>query len=319
MVEAALARGHDLTLFNRGRTAGALFPQLERRRGDRRLDLSALAEGQWDAVLDCCGYLPREVEASAALLAGRVGRYLYISSISAYASFATPNDEGSPLGVLSDPATEVVDGASYGPLKAACEAPVRRHLGPDRALILRPGLVVGPHDPTQRFSYWPARVARARDAEPVLVPGRADDALQGIDARDLAAFALDALERGLGGTFNVVSGPGQWRRGALLQACAAAAGVAPRWAWADEAWLQAAQVKPWTELPLWLPAQGEYAAFMHTATERALAAGLRIRPLAETVADTLAWWRGLPEGEQGFSKAGLSPAREAELLARLLS
>lgn len=317
LVEAALARGHDLTLFNRGRTAAALFPQLERRQGDRRQDLSILAEGEWDAVIDTCGYLPRELEASCALLARRVGRYLYISSISAYAGFAAPNDEASPLGRLedlADPGTEIVDGASYGPLKAACEAPVLRHFG-ERALILRPGLVVGPYDPTQRFTYWPARVARAVDGEALLVPGRPDDGLQFIDARDLAAFALAALEQGRCGVYNVVAAAGQWRRGELLDLCAAAAGVRPTWAWAAEARLLELGVKPWTELPLWLPQQGEYAAFMHSANAKALAAGLRIRPLAETVADTLAWWRGLPAEAQAFTKAGLSREREAELLA----
>jgi 2'-hydroxyisoflavone reductase len=248
-----------------------------------------------------------------------VGCYLFISSISAYAGFATPNEEDSPLGRLQDlpdPATEQVDGASYGPLKAACEARVQAHFGA-AALLIRPGLVVGPHDPTQRFTYWPARLARAADGEAVLAPGRAEDALQFIDARDLAAFALDALEHGLSGAFNVVSAPGQWQRGALLQACARAAGVAPHWVWAGSDWLLAQGVKPWIELPLWLTQQGEHAAFMQTRNGRAHAAGLRIRPLAETVADTLAWWRGLPPAEQAFSKAGLTPAREAELLAAL--
>jgi len=318
LVEAALARGHEPTLFNRGRNA-ALFPQLERRVGDRRGDLSALALGEWDAVIDTCGYLPREVEASAALLRGRVGRYLFVSSASVYAGFAAPNDEGSPLGRvedLPDPATEVVDGSSYGPLKAACEARVRAHFGA-AALLIRPGLIVGPHDPTQRFSYWPARLARAADGEAVLAPGRPDDGLQFIDVRDLAAFALDALTQGLGGAFNALSAPGQWRRDELLQACAAAAGVAPRWVWGGDQPLLDLGLQPWTELPLWLPASGDHAAFMRCDNRAALAAGLRIRPLAQTVADTLAWWRGLPPEQQAFTKAGLAPQREAEALAAL--
>jgi len=315
LVEAALAAGHELTLFNRGQTGAALFSQLETRRGDRRQDLSALAQGKWDAVLDCCGYLPSEVERSAALLRGRVGRYVFISSVSAYASFAAPNREDSPLGVLSDPLTEVVDGSTYGPLKAACEQRVLAHFS-DQALLIRPGLVVGPHDPTQRFTYWPARLAGAVDGEPVLVPGRPDDGLQFIDARDLADFVLHRLAGGQGGCFNVLAGNS---RADLLTACGAAACVRPELVWADGARLLELGVKPWTDLPLWLPAEGDYAAFMQIDHRAALAAGLRLRPLADTVRDTLAWWRALPPVQQVFSKAGLTRAREAELLAAIRS
>lgn len=314
LVEAAMAAGHELTLFNRGQTAAQLFPSLALRCGDRRRDLSALAEGQWDVVIDSCGYLPSEVERSAAALRGRVGRYVYISSVSAYASFERPNDETAALGVPTDPEAESVDGPSYGPLKAACEQRVLRHFAAAQALIIRPGLVVGPHDPTGRFSYWPARVALAADGEPLLVPGRAEDELQFIDARDLARFVMQALAAERSGVFNLVSTPGQHCRGDLLAACAAAAGRRPRWVWGDEARLLELGVKPWNDLPLWLPPQGEYAAFMRCANAAALAAGLQTRPLAETVADTLAWWRALPPEQQVFSKAGLSPAREAELL-----
>ena len=318
IVETALARGHELTLFNRGQTAASLFPQLECRRGDRRGDLSALASGEWDAVLDTCGYLPREVEASARLLAGRVGRYAYISSISAYASFSQPGDELSPLAslqTLADPDTEIVDGGSYGPLKAACEASVQHVFGDARSLLIRPGLVVGPHDATQRFTYWPARLAQARDDEPVLAPGSPQDGLQFIDARDLAAFVLDQVEQGAAGAYNSVAAPARWTRAELLSTCAAVAGTQPRLVWVDSATLLARGAKAWNELPLWLPDTHEYAGFMQASNAKALAAGLRIRPLAETVADTLAWWRSLPAEQQAFSRAGMSAEREAELLA----
>lgn len=315
IVEAALARGHDLTLFNRGQSAAELFPQVEQRRGDRRHDLSALDTGQWDAVIDCCAYLPVEVELLAAKLAGRTGRYALISSVSAYASLAVPNDEDSPLGVLEDPTTEVIDGKTYGPLKAACEAALLRH-APD-ALIIRPGLVVGPHDHTDRFTYWPVRVARAVDGEPVLAPGRPDDAIQYIDARDLAGFVLDAVEAGRGGPFNVVTPRRAYRRLDLVEACAAAAGVRPRWVWADDAWLVERDVKPWNELPLWLPPESEFAKIMETGNSRAAAAGLRLRPLQETAADTLAWWRADAARGQVLSGACMTAAREAELLGRL--
>lgn len=316
IVEAARAVGHELTLFNRGQTAAALFPDLDVRHGDRRKDLSALADGEWDAVIDTCGYLPGEVERSAALLRGRVGNYIFVSSVSAYASFARSNDEESPLGVLSDPDTEVVDGGSYGPLKAACEARVQAHF-PGRSLIIRPGLVVGPHDPTQRFTYWPARVGSAVDGEPILSPGSPADAIQLIDARDLAHFVLQSAECARVGVFNLLSAPGQYSRGDLLSACEAAAGVRPQWVWADSPALLALGAKPWTELPLWLPPEGDFAAFMQTANGAALAAGLQLRPLSETVADTLQWWLGLPSEQQVFVKAGIGRAREAELLAKL--
>ncbi|MET0519851.1 MAG: NAD-dependent epimerase/dehydratase family protein [Burkholderiaceae bacterium] len=316
LVEAALAAGHRLTLFNRGQNAAALFPQLALRRGDRRGDLSALAEGEWDAVIDCCGYLPGEVGRMLDCLAGRVGLYVYISSVSAYAGFAQPNNEDSRLGRPADPDGEIVDGASYGPLKAACDRLVRERAA--RALVIRPGLVVGPHDPTQRFTYWPARVASlAADGEPVLVPGRPEDGLQWIDARDLAAFVVRRTERGEAGVFNVLSGPGQFRRLDLLQACAAVAGLQPRWRWGSDERLVELGVKPWNDLPLWLPPGSEFAGFMQCANAAALAAGLRLRPIEQTVADTLAWWRTLPAAQQRFERAGLTRERESELLRQL--
>lgn len=318
VVETALAAGHDLTLFNRGRTGPKLFPGVKTVIGDRRQDLSGLIGSEdgegWDALIDCCGYLPSEVARSAEFLSARIQRYVFVSSVSAYAGFTVPNDESSPLGVLADPATEVVDGTSYGPLKAACEQTLRERWPAERLTVIRPGLVVGPYDATQRFTYWPARFA---SPGPVLAPGRPDDAIQFIDARDLAAFILSAVERGTSGSFNAVSAPGQHRRGALLSACATSAGVAPELVWADDAPLLDLGVKPWIDLPLWLPPEGEYAAFMQASNEAALAAGLKLRPLAETVADTLAWWRALPAPDQVFSKAGLSREREAELISRL--
>jgi len=316
LVQAALAAGHRVTVFNRGQHADVLPAEVAQRVGDRRQDLSALAQGRWDAVIDTCGYLPAEVAAMADCLQGRVGRYVFISSVSVYADFRQPNHEHSPLGVIDDPDTELVDGRTYGPLKALCEQALTERVG-EGALCLRPGLIVGPHDPSGRFSWWPARVARARPGESVLVPDTPDAALQFIDVRDLAAFTLSALAQGLSGPVNVAAPAGHYRMGALLGACAAAAGHTPNWVWAPSAWLRAQGVQPWMELPLWLPAAGEHAAFMAVDTLRAQAAGLRIRPLAETVADTLAWWQQLPEGDQGFANTGLAAERERALLAAL--
>lgn len=312
LVQAAVQAGHAVTTFNRGSQPAP--PGVEQRVGDRRADLSALATGHWDAVVDCCGYLPGEVEAMASALQGRVGRYLFISSVSAYADHAQPRQEGDPTGVLADPATEQVDGDTYGPLKAACEQVVAQRLGA-QALCLRPTLVVGPHDGSGRFPWWPARLARARDGEPVLAPGTPDDPLQWIDARDLAAFVLLQAGGGAQGVLNVGSPAGAIRRGALLQACAEAAGVRPRWVWRSDAELLAAGVGPWMELPLWLPAEGAHAAFMQVDTRRAQALGLHTRSVPDTVADTLAWWRALPPEAQAFPHTGLAPAREQALLA----
>lgn len=317
LVAAAAARGDEVTVFNRGQTATAWPAGVELRRGDRQADLSGLAIGAWDAVVDTCGYLPRDLARMADALQGRVGRFVFISSVSVYADFTRPNDEGGALGRIDDADTEVVDGRSYGPLKALCEQTVTTRFG-DRALLIRPGLVVGPHDPTQRFSYWPARVARAAAGEAVLAPGAADHAVQFVDARDLAAFVLRAIDAGRSGPFNVASAPRELTMGAVLEACATAAGTRPRWHWASGEQIAHCGLKPWIDLPLWLPAAGEHAAFALTDTAAAQAAGLAIRPLAQTVADTLAWYRGLPPQQQAFTRAGLSAERGAAALAALL-
>ena len=314
LVDAALVAGHEVTLFNRGLSDVQGRPGVRQLLGDRRRDLSPLQQGTWDAVVDTCGYLPSEVRAMARCLAGRVGRYAFISSISAYASFATANTEDSPLATLDGPEPAQADASTYGALKAGCEQVLVQDLG-ERALVVRPGLIVGPGDPTGRFTWWPARVSRCADGDPVLAPGNALAPLQFIDARDLAAFVLQGLAQGLSGACNAVAPPRSWRWGDLLDTCAREAGVAPRWVWVDSAWLLAQEVAPWTELPLWLQAEGEHAMFMQVDSRRAQAAGLQVRPLADTVRDTLAWWRGLPADRQAFEATGLKPEREQALLA----
>lgn len=318
LVEAALARGDAVTLFNRGRSASPRSSKVEQRQGDRKGDLAALAAGEWDAVVDCCGYLPRDVARMAECLHGRVGRYVFISSISVYAGFKRPNDEDSALGRIEDSDTETVDGRTYGPLKALCEAAVTARFGEAASLLIRPGLIVGPHDPTQRFTYWPARVARAADGEAVLAPGTPDTPLQCIDVRDLAAFALHAADSACRGPMNVTSPPRALTMGRLLEACAAAAGVRPRWHWASSEAVEQCGLKPWSDLPVWVAPEGDEASVHLTATHKAEAAGLRTRDVADTVAATLAWYRTLPADQQAFTKAGLSPEREAAALAALL-
>jgi 2'-hydroxyisoflavone reductase len=312
IVEAALADGHEVTTFNRG--SQPPLPGVQALVGDRRADLSALRDGRWDAVIDCCGYLPREVAAMADVLAHCVGRYVFLSSVSVYADHSVPCDEAAALGRLDDPATEVIDGLTYGPLKAACEAALAARL-PDRHLSLRPTLIVGPHDPTGRFPWWPARAARARAGEPMLWPGDPLGPLQWIDARDLARFALAMAAHGPCGALNVGSPAGHFRWSDLTDACQAAAGTGFAPVWVPEALLLAQGVQPWMELPLWIPADGEHDGFLKVDCRRADALGLRCRPVEATVADTLAWWHALPAEAQAFPSTGLSPEREQILLA----
>lgn len=301
LVAQALAAGHHVTLFNRGKTGPGLFPEVERITGDRDGGLAPLADRTWDAVIDPSGYLPRIVGQSVTALAPRCGQYVFVSTISVYADSATPADENYPLGVLADPTTETITGESYGPLKALCEQRVREGAGPN-ALLVRPGLIVGPHDPTDRFSYWPARAARG---DRFLAPGRPGRGIQVIDVRDLSAWMLRCIEHGLGGTFNATAPPGTQTFGEML------AGGQP--VWADDAFLAAHNVEPWSEMPVWLPeSDATHAGFFAVRVDRALAAGLTLRPLTETVRDTLTWTRTRPADH--VWKAGLSEAREQTLL-----
>ena len=289
IAEAALARGHELTLFNRGQTNPELFPEAEKLRGDRTSDLAALEGRTWDAVFDVAGYVPRVVRRSADRLRDS-GRYVFVSSISVYASFDEPWDESGPLAELGDaPVDELAsDYSNYGPLKALCEAEVEAVFG-GRALIVRPGLIVGPHDPTGRFTYWPHRLARGGE---LLAPGPPERLAQFIDVRDLAEWMLDAVERGLGGVFNATSEGIPW--GELLDG----ANVT----WVPDAFLQEHGVGEWMELPLWIAGTG-----LRVDVSRIVAAGLRTRPLADTLA-------GAAEAAD-VDGVGLTREREAELLA----
>lgn len=288
LVELAGARGHELVLFNRGRTGAGLHPGIERVVGERAGSLDGLCGRTFDAVVDMSGYFPPDVERSASLLAGSAGRYLFVSSRSVYADHSQPGaNEDSALAELPPgaPADEIT-GESYGPLKVMCEHAAQAAFG-DRALILRPGLIVGPYDPTGRFTYWPVRVAEGGD---VLVPAPPYQPIQVVDARDLAAFMLHLLERDVRGTFDVVSPAGTLNLGRVLDACVAAGDGDGRLVWVDEGFLLERGVEPWTELPLWTPGE-DMAGFQRSDASRALAAGLTIRPIGETVADTLRWAR----------------------------
>jgi 2'-hydroxyisoflavone reductase len=313
----AIERGHRVTLFNRGKTNASLFPQLERLKGDRNGDVGALAGRTWDAVIDDSGFFPRAVRLTGELLAPNVRQYVFISTISVYAGNAGPNSESSPLARIADETVEKVDGETYGPLKALCEQAAELAM-PGRVTVLRPGLIVGPEDNTDRFTYWPARAARGGD---FLTPNSPSDAIQYIDARDLARFTLDAIERGIRGTFNVISAPGKLTIGDLVtQSVDAAKRMAkpaspPRPVWVPTDFLEAQKVQAWSDMPVWVPETGDNAGFAHTSTDRAQRAGLNIRPLHETVRDTLAWHLGRPQGDQAQLKAGITTEREREVLA----
>ncbi len=306
LAAAAIERGHDLTLFNRG-SRSDLFPEAEQLTSDRNADLSLLKDRRWDVVIDTCGYTPRPVRQSAEVLKDALERYLFISTISVYADQNTPfQDEDAPLATLQDETTEEVTGETYGGLKVLCEKAVLE-VFPERCLILRPGLVVGPHDPTDRFTYWPERVASGGE---VLAPESPALPVQFIDARDLAEFALILLEAQQTGTYNVVSNPEQFSMGDVLETSKRASASDARFTWVGGEFLSAQGVQPFTELPLWLP--GEEQNFARISNERALDAGLSIRPLEETVEDTLQWAKTRPADEP--RKAGLTREREAELL-----
>lgn len=315
MTEIAVQRGHTVTHFNRGRTHPDLFPIIERLTGDREGDLRSLAGRSWDAVIDNCGYMPRHVRRSASALAPHVHHYLFVSTISVYADFTHPNDENSPLAPLTDPNCEE-PAKAYGALKALCESAAEAAL-PGRTLIVRPGLIVGPHDSTDRFTYWPARAARGDE---FLVPDDPDTPIQVIDARDLARFCIDALEAGLTGTFNATSPTERFTMGDLIAGSVAAAldlaapDPPPLPVWVSREFIEQQHVQAWSELPVWFPRTGAMAALHRTRVDRAVAAGLAITPLDRTLKDTLLWHLGRPEEERSNLRAGLTPERERELL-----
>ncbi|MBA3563440.1 MAG: SDR family oxidoreductase [Gammaproteobacteria bacterium] len=310
-VRAALECGHELTLFNRGKTAPDMFADLEHLRGDRDGDLGALAGKRWDAVIDTSGYVPRIVTDSASLLADAVGQYVFISTISVYASSAEPGmDESAPLATLADKTVEEITGETYGPLKALSEQAAERAM-PGRVTVIRPGLIVGPGDETDRFTYWPVRVARGGE---VLAPGKPDTPVQFIDVRDLGAWIVHCLEARVLGRYNALSPAGEHSMGELLETCRDASGNEARFTWVPADFLAAQGIAPWSDMPMWLPPAGDYAGSGLMSAAKAVAAGLRFRPLESTAADTLAWWRNERGGEAEL-RAGIDAKREQAVLA----
>jgi 2'-hydroxyisoflavone reductase len=312
MVREALVRGHDVSLFNRGRTNDDLFPDLTTYLGDRNNKLDALEGQAWDAVIDNSGYVPRHVADSARLLAGAADQYLFISSISVYASFGVANEENSPLATMPDETVEEVTGETYGPMKALCEQRAREEFGADRVTVLRPTYICGPGDHTDRYSYWPVRTMKGGE---MLWPGSPSDPIQIVDVRDLATFTVDCLEKRVTGTYNTATPPGEFTMGDLLADCRAvtAADVAP--VWVDTDFVREHELVAGRDLPIWSPPDGEEGKVALTSGAAAYEKGLRIRPTRETARDTIRWWKTLPAERTATLKAGLDPAQEARLLA----
>lgn len=303
VVEAAIAAGHRVTVFNRGRRAIEWPGPVEALVGDRDGDTSALRGRRFDAVIDCCGYRPAQITSVAEALGPALPFWVFVSSISVVARF--------PPGQAHDETAAVTaDTTGYGGEKARAEEALLGLAVPDHAAIVRPGLIVGRHDPTGRFGYWPWRVAQGGT---VLAPGRPERPVQVIDVRDLAAWCTRLAESRTAGTFNAI-GP-MLPMSELLATCREVAASDARFVWRSDAELLAAGVAPWTGLPLWIPEDdADFGGMLLARNGRGVAAGLRCRPLSDTVADTLSALRSAPDGV-AFPNA-LQAAREAELLSR---
>jgi 2'-hydroxyisoflavone reductase len=304
LIDSALAAGHQVTTFNRGKTNADLYPEVEKLHGDRDGQLDALKGRTWDAVIDTSGYLPRIVRQSAELLADSVERYAFISTISVYPEIAGATED-SALTVLEDETTEDIPKA-YGGLKVLCERAVLDVFGSDRALIVRPGLIVGPYDPTDRFTYW---VMRAAQGGEMIAPESPDYRVQVIDVRDLAEWTVRKTAEGTSGVFNATGPEKPVPFGELIDTAKRISGSDAQPVWVSAEFLAEHEVAPWSHMPLWIPGE----AWGTVNIDRALAAGLTFRSLADTVRDTLDWVRREPRPLP--LQAGLTPEREAELLA----
>jgi 2'-hydroxyisoflavone reductase len=312
LVEAAVARGHEITLFNRGQHNPDLFPEVEKLRGNRDGELEVLQGRTWDAVLDTCGYFPRVVRQSAQALADSAGHYTFISSISAYSDFSRPLDEQGSLGQIEAEEAEAADkitNENYGPLKVRCEQEVEQAF-PGRTLVLRPGIIVGPHDPSDRFTYWPWRVARGGE---VLVPGKPEQRVEIIDVRDLAEWNIRMVEENGTGIYNTTGPDYPLTMQHLLETCRTALGGEAGFVYVPGEFLKEQEVEPNAVHCWWLPENvPEYQYFWEVDCRKALADGLRHRPLADIARDTLAWAATRPDDWKW--RTGLASEQESRLL-----
>jgi 2'-hydroxyisoflavone reductase len=305
-VEIASKQGHELTLFNRGQTNPYLFPEIEKLEGDRDGDLAPLKGRTWDVVVDTCGYVPRIVAKSAELLAGSVGLYVFISTINVYANYSKPGlNEDSPLATIEDESVEEVTDEAYGPLKVLCERAVRQNF-PKDSLIPRCGLIVGPHDPTDRFTYWPVRIQKGGE---VLVPSPPHMQVQFIDVRDLAEFLLLLAERRTNGIFNTTGPADKLTMQDFLTKCSSEIGNQVSFTWVSEELITGSDVG---HIPMWTPEN--WRGIFQADCSKAINVGLSFRPLTETINDTLAWHATRPSDYD--LKVGLKPEKEKELLKK---
>jgi 2'-hydroxyisoflavone reductase len=312
LVDAALAAGHEVTLFNRGKTNPTIFPDVETVIGDREKDLDRLAGRQWAAVIDVAGYVPRIVRLSAEALKSSVKKYIFISSISVYPEFRKVGiNEDDPVGKLEDETIEEINGETYGPLKALCEKTMQETYG-HRALIVRPGLIVGPHDPTDRFTYWTMRVRRGGD---MITPDKPHTPIQIIDVRDLSEFIIKLIEDNASGIYNATGPDHELMMGEFLEVCRLVSGSVATFHWASAEFLKEHEVAPWSDMPVWIPDTEEDAGFSRVDVSRAINAGLKFRPLEDTVRDTIQWAGTRPENHEW--RAGLNPTKEMTLLSLL--
>lgn len=309
LVDYAISRGYEVTLFNRGQTDPGAFPELEKITGDRQTDLHLLKGRSFDAVIDTCGYVPRIVKASAEALANS-GAYVFISSISALGDVDRPGvDESGAVATLDDPTVEEVRGDTYGPLKALCEKTVEEVFG-ERSLNIRPGLIVGPWDPTDRFTYWPVRIEKGGK---VLAPGNPGYQIQFIDARDLAEWTINFLEQQVRGLFLAIGPKEPLSLGELMEICRKVTGDKSELVWVPEEQVLSGGAAPWQELPLWLPESApEVSGMQKLDNTKAVDAGLQFRPVDETVRDTLEWFHLHRAGTP--LRAGLDPEKEAAII-----
>lgn len=308
IAEAALSRGHKVTLFNRGKHNPELFPEAEKLVGDRRADVSALSGRTWDAAIDTCGYFPRDIRTTGEVLRDAVGHYTFVSSISVYNCFdSTGLTEDASVGTLENEDVSEITGETYGPLKVACERTAQELYG-DRTLCIRPGLIVGPHDPTDRFAYWPRRIARGGE---VLAPGNPEQPVQFIDVRDLATWMVDMAEQRYNGVFNATGPEHALSMRQFLDECRSALNPEATPVWVDEAFLLEREVQPFSELPLWVPSD---MAGMHTVDcSKAIAHGLVFRPAGDIARDTYAWEQAKGESTERPSHT-LAADREQRLI-----
>lgn len=322
LVEAASAKGWAITLFNRGKSNPGLFKGrgFDEIQGDRNTDdVKKLAGRKWDAVIDTSGYYPKQVRAAAAALNGNVGQYVFISSISAYkVPMKAGLDETAevatfPAGTDVDAIDKISEG-NYGPLKYLCEAAAETAF-PKKALNVRPGYIVGTRDGSDRFTYWPVRVEKGGE---VLVPGRPADPIQFIDVKDLGDWTIRMVEKGVNGTFNATGPKDRLAMSAFLAACKKTTGSNATFTYVDEKKMAELKLNEnGGDFPIWVSPSSEEGGLGDVSVARAVKAGLTFRPMEETIKDTLAWWKGLPDDRRAHARAGLAPEKEAEALAAL--